>query len=118
MLNTFNANANADQAAYDRIRDTETHLRRHGRGLCDLLDALDAPGGFDALCELHGFFGTQHPNADEIAEALAEIERALEAQTASAADRIARDYCFDASSAIRWHGARISELRRRFQDAK
>ena len=34
-----------------------------------------------------------------------------------AADDAARDRGFDASAALRWHGARISELRSRFSSA-
>lgn len=114
MFNTLTPNTG--QAAHDRIADTERHLRRHGRSLCDLLDALDMPTAFDAFCDLHGAFGTQQPNARMIEDALAEIEQGLARQTASAIDTIARKRKFD-TAAIRWHGARISELLERFRSA-
>ncbi|MDO6732960.1 hypothetical protein Q4577_23390 [Marinovum sp. 2_MG-2023] len=44
-------NENIPQATYDRIADTEQHVRRHGAALCNLFDAFDAPSGFDALCD-------------------------------------------------------------------
>ncbi len=112
MLNT--TNFIAKQAAYDRIADTERHLRRHGAALCDLFDAFDAPSGFDGLCDLHGIFGNQNPDAGAIKSALQEIENALAKQTSQAADSAAHDRNFDASAALRWHGARISELLARF----
>lgn len=112
MLNTTNCNTN--QAAYDRIADTERHLRRHGAALCDLFDAFDAPSGFDGLCDLHGIFGNQNPDAAAIKSALQEIVDALAKQTTQAADRAAHDRNFDASAALRWHGARVSELLARF----
>jgi hypothetical protein len=110
-------NENIAQAAYDRIADTERHLRHHGPALCNLFDAFDAPSGFDALCDLHGIFGNQHPDAKLIRTALQEIETFLAKQTSQAADAAARDRGFDASGALRWHGARISELHARFCNA-
>ncbi|MCF3595771.1 hypothetical protein LZG00_17410 [Rhodobacteraceae bacterium LMO-12] len=104
-------NENIAQAAYDRIADTERHLRRHGPALCNLFDA------FDALCDLHGIFGNQHPDAKMIKTALQEIETFLAKQTSQAADAATRDRNFDASGALRWHGARISELHSRFCNA-
>ena len=115
MLKT--TNENIKQAAYDRIADTERHLRRHGPALCDLFNAFDAPAGFNALCDLHGTLGNQHPDATVIKTALQEIEDNLGKQTSQAADDAARDRGFDASAALRWHGARISELRSRFSSA-
>ncbi len=108
---------NNAQAAYDRIADTERNLRRHGPALCDLFNAFDAPSGFDALCDLHGIFGNQHPDANVIKTALQEIECALAKQSSQAVDTAARDRGFDASAALRWHGARISELHARFRNA-
>ncbi len=42
---------------FDAAAETETHLRRHGAGLCDLLDALGDKHGFLTLCDLHFVFG-------------------------------------------------------------
>lgn len=83
-------NENVAQAAYNRVADTERHLRRHGPALCNLFDAFDAPAGFDALCDLHGIFGNQHPDAKMIKTALREIEISLAKQTSQAADAAAR----------------------------
>jgi hypothetical protein len=107
MLNT--ASLNAAQAAYERIADAESHLRRHGASLCDLFSVFDAPSGFDAFCDLNSTFGNPHPNPNVIHAALMEIEAALSKQSAEAADSASRDRGFDASAALRWHGARISE---------
>lgn len=108
---------NTSQAAFDGIADTERHLRRHGPALCDLFSVFDAPAGFEALCDLHGIFGNQQRDAAVIKTALQEIECALRNQTSQAADSAARDRGFDASAALRWHGARISELHARFHNA-
>lgn len=110
-------NENTAQAASDRISDTEQHLRRHGPALCNLFDAFDAPSGFDALCDLHSIFGNQLPDAKMVKTALREIETFLAKQTSQAADAVARNRDFDASAALRWHGARISELHARFCNA-
>jgi hypothetical protein len=115
MLNTINYDRT--QAAFDRVADTERHLRRHGAALCDLFNVFDAPSGFDALCDLHGIYGNQNPDAVAIKEALQEIERSLSMQTTAVADNAARHLKFDASAALRWHGARISELLARFHRA-
>ncbi len=107
-----------DQAAADRIADTEKHLRDHGRSLCDLLDALDTPAGLDALCDLHGILDNQQPDARRVEEALSEIGDALASQTAASIAAIGRERKLDAPLAIRWHGARICELRERFRHAR
>lgn len=112
-----NTTEEAEQAAYDRIADTETHLRRHGAALCDLFNAFDAPSGFDALCDLHGVYGKPRPDVAVIKAALQEIKNALAKQTSQAVDAAGRDHSFDASAALRWHGARISELHARFHYA-
>ena len=116
MLNY--TNFDSVQAAYDRIADTEWHLRRHGAALCDLFGAFDAPSGFDALCDLHGIIGTKNPDATAIKDALQEIKDALARQTSQAADDAGHDRKFDASAALRWHGARISDLHARFDHAE
>ena len=116
MLN--NTTENAKQAAYDRIADTERHLRRHGAALCELFTVFDAPSGFDALCDLHGIYGNQRPQAAAIKAALEEIKVALAKQTSHVADTVAHDQNFDAPAALCWHGARISELYARFHYAE
>jgi len=115
MLNKHNFDST--QAACYRIADTERHLHRHGAALCVLFGAFDAQSGFNALCDLHGAFGYQHPDAMTIKLALQEIKEALARQTSQAADQVARDRDFDASAALRWHGARISKLHARFHCA-
>ena len=116
MLNS--TNFDTDQAAYDRIADTEWHLRHHGAALCDLFSAFDAPTGFDALCDLHGIFGNKHPDALAIKIALQEIMDALAQQTSQAADNAGYDRNFDAPAALRWHGARICDLLARFRHVR
>jgi len=101
-----NITETTNQAAYNRRADTERHLRRHGHALCDLFSVFDAPAGFDALCDLHGILGSRHPDAAVIKTGLQEIECALGNQTSHAADSAASERGFDASAALRSHGAR------------
>lgn len=84
--------------------------RRHGAGLCDLLGLLADEVAFDALCDLHGQFGAALPDAPLVLGALQTIQAALAARnTMDFHDlSIRKGYCVDA--AVRWYGARISEL--------
>lgn len=113
----ISTNFNAAQAAYDRIADTELHFRRHGASLSVLLDVFGASAGGDAFCELHGFLSSQQPDPGKIYAALQQIKKALSNQSAKAADIASRERGFDADAALRWHGARISELLGRFNNA-
>lgn len=115
MLNTATLDT-ADsrlRAAYA----VEQHLRRHGASLCDLLDALDDPSGFAALCDLHGTFGQPIADTDAVEAALRDIRRILADQTSSSLDRIGHERGLPASDMTRWHGARVSDLLARFRHA-
>lgn len=116
MLNTITLDTN--QARYDAAAATEAHLRRHGASLCDLLDALDDPSGFGALCNLNVALSAAFPEADAVEAALRDIHDSLEDQAPSALDRISRERNLPASDMTRWHGARISELLTRFLNAR
>ncbi|MEM5542653.1 hypothetical protein WNY61_07870 [Sulfitobacter sp. AS92] len=116
MLN--NSTTNLSQARYDAVAATEQHLRRHGAGLCDLLDALDDPAGFEALLRLHSAFSDRFPDSDAIEDALWDIVRYLADQTPSALDSTGRERNFPAPDMARWHGARVSELFNRFRFAR
>ena len=96
----------------------EKHLRRHGASLCDLLDALDDPSGFAALCDLHGAFGQPIPDADAVEAALRDIHRVLAEQIPSSLDRIGHERGLAASDMTLWHGARVSEFLARFRRAE
>lgn len=98
--------------------EVEQHLRRHGPGLCDLLDTLDDPSGFEALCDLQAAFGQPIPDADAVEAALRDILRILADQTPSSLDRIGHERGLPASDMTRWYGARISELLARFDHAE
>jgi len=115
MLNT--ANLNAAQAAYDRIADTEQYLRRHGASLCDVLDAFEATAALDAFSELHGFLSSQLPNPKKIQAALQQVKTALCNQSSESAVIRSCERGWDTDAALRWHGARVSELLGRFTDA-
>lgn len=106
------------QARYDAIAATEKYLRRNGRALCDLLDALDDPAGFEAFCRLHSAFSVPFPDADSIEDALHDIVRFLADQSTSSLDRTGRERNFPCCDMARYHGARISELFTRFRHAK
>ena len=73
MLNS--TKLEASQARFNAVAGTQDHLRRHGAGLCNLLDALDERSGFDALCELHGAISERFPDADAVEQALRDICR-------------------------------------------
>ncbi|WP_300057171.1 hypothetical protein [Sulfitobacter sp.] len=115
MLN--NSTANISQARYDAVAAIERHMRRHGAALCDLLDALDDPAGFEALCRLHSAFSHPFPDANDIEDALHDIVRFLADQSPSSLDRIGVERKFAASDTVRWHGARISEIYEKFRYA-
>lgn len=113
MLNTRNQYIN--QAQYNAVAASENHLRRHGASLCDLLDAITDPAGFEALCRLHSAFSCPFPDPDAIVDALQDIARFLADQSLSDLDCVARERNFPASEMARWHGARVSDLISRFR---
>ncbi len=113
----YTNNFNAAQAAYNRIADTKLHFRRNGASICELFTVFDAPAGFYAFCELHGFLSCQHPDPRAVKAALQQIEAALSIQSKEVANIASHDRGFDADAALRWHGARISELLGRFKNA-
>ena len=115
MLNT-NTLDNAE-ARLGAAYAAEQHLRRHGASLCGLLDALDDPSGFAALCNLHGAVGQPIPDADAVEAALRDIWRFLADQAPSSLDRIGHERGLPASDMTRWHGARVSDLLARFRHA-
>jgi hypothetical protein len=115
MLNT--TTLDTAEARLGAAYAVEQHLRRHGASLCDLLDALDDPSGFAALCDLHGAFGQPIPDADAVEAALRDIRRILADQAPTSLDRIGHERGLPASDMTRWHGARVSELLGRFRHA-
>jgi len=108
---------NTAEARLGAAYAVEQHLRRHGASLCDLLDALDDPSGFTALCDLHGAFGQPIPDTDAIEAALRDIQRVLADQRPSSLDRIGHDRGLPASDMTLWHGARVSEFLARLRHA-
>ena len=106
-----------DQARYDATADTQKHLRQHGASLCNLLDALENPRGFSALCDLHAAFGQPFPDANTVETALRNIHCVLADLAPSSLDRIGHARNLPASDMARWHGARVSELLARFLHA-
>ena len=115
MLNT--TTLDTAQARLGVAYAVEQHLRRHGASLCDLLDALDDPSGFAALCDLHSAFGQPIPDTDAVEVALRDIRRILADQAPSSLDRIGHERGLPASDMMRWHGARVSDLLARFRHA-
>lgn len=101
---------NSDQARYNATTDAQSYLCQHGASLCDLLDALDDPAGFGALCDLHGAFSQPFPDPEAVETALGAIHRILAVLAPSALDRIGQARNLPASDMARWHGARVSEL--------
>ncbi|UOA30513.1 hypothetical protein DSM110093_00262 [Sulfitobacter sp. DSM 110093] len=116
MLSTDTANIS--QTRYDAVAATERHLRYNGARLCNLLDALDDPAGFEALCRLHSAFSHPFPDADAIEDAVNEITRFLADQSRSSLDKISTERNFAAADMAQWHGARISEIHGKFFHAR
>jgi hypothetical protein len=106
-----------DQARYNAIFDAQNYLHRDGASLCDLLDALDDPAGFSALCDLHAAFSQPFPDPEAVQTALVLIHRVLEGLAPSALDRIGHKRGMPAPDMACWHGARVSELLARFRHA-
>ncbi|GGH41436.1 hypothetical protein SAMN05444007_1199 [Cribrihabitans marinus] len=116
MLNT--SNLDAAEARLGAAYAAEKHLHRHGGSLCDLLDALDDPSGFAALCNMHGVFGQPIPDVDAVEAALRDIHRVLADQRPSSLDRTGHERGLPVSDMMQWHGARVSELLARFRHAE
>lgn len=112
MLNT--TTLDTAEAHLGTAYAAERHLRSHGASLCDLLDVLDDPSGFSALCDLHGAFGQPIPDTDAVEVALQDIPRILTDQAPSSLDRIGHERGLPASGMTLRHGARLSELLARF----
>lgn len=110
MQNSTTAIRDIDQARYNATADARSYLHRHGASLCDLLDALDDPAGFSALCDLHVAFSQPFPDLKAVQSALGSIHRTLAGLAPSALDRIGQARNLPASDMARWHGARVSEL--------
>lgn len=115
MLNT--TTLDTAEARLGAAYTVEQYLRRHRASLCDLLDALDDPSGFAALCDLHSAFGQPIPDADAVEAALREIHCILAGQAPSSLDRIGHERGLPASDMTLWHGARVSEFLARLRHA-
>ncbi|MCE0505006.1 hypothetical protein LR948_06565 [Roseivivax sp. GX 12232] len=85
-------------------------LRRHGAGLCDLLDLAAGPTAFDALCDLHAQSGSVCPDTYLVRGALRTIHEALASVQASTLDEVSLRAGYCVGTALRWYGARISDL--------
>lgn len=114
MQNSTTAILDTEQARYSATVDAQSYLRQHGASLCDLLDTLDEPTGFSALCDLHAAYSQPFPDPEAVQTALRAIHRVLAGLAPSALDRIGHEQNLPASDMARWHGARVSELLARF----
>lgn len=92
------------------LQAARTYFRRHGRGLCDLLDELDEPTGVDAFCDISGEFGKETPDSAVVYAYLKEMVCILGEQPPSLIEKLARERSFSAMQSLNWHGARLSEL--------
>lgn len=112
MLNTTPPDTAETRLGTDYV--VEQHLHRHGAGSCDLLDALDNPSGFVALCDLYGAFGQPIRNAYTVEGALQAIQCLLADQAPSPLDWISHQRGLPVSDMAWWHDVRVSELLARF----
>ncbi len=62
--------------------------RKHGAGLCDLIDFLADEVAFDALCDMHGQSGGGLLDTQLILRALATIHARLASQNTEAVDAL------------------------------
>lgn len=110
MFKTQNTASGPNDASCAAALATVDFLRRHGAGLCDLIDILSDETAFEALCDLHGQSGAAVPDARLVRRALRTIRSALAAQEIRKVDALShrRGYCVDTS--LRWYGARVSDL--------
>ena len=108
------AHVGNDRAA-EAALDATDFLRRHGAGLCDLLDIATDEVAFDAMCDLHSQSGSMFPDVHLVRSAPRTIHDALAAAKAGKLDELSlcAGYCVD--TALRWYGARISDLLAAFQ---
>ena len=112
MLNT--TALDIDPARSNAVADAQRFLRRHGAGLCDLLDALSDPLGFAALCDLQEACDQPFPDPNAVETALGTIYHALADEAPSSLDKISYARNLSASEMVMWHGARVSEILARF----
>lgn len=116
-MTTMNPDTAAtDPRALDAALDVATFLRRHGAGLCDLLDMFDHAAAFEALCDLNAQRDHAQPDPQVSQVALQRIVHQLGQMPVSHVDRIARAARLDVDAALRWYGARLTDLLAAFPD--
>ena len=110
-MTTMNPDTTAtDPRALDAALDVATFLRRHGAGLCDLLEALGQAEAFEALCDLNAQGDHAQPDPQVSQAALQRIVHQLGQMPVSHVDRITRAARLDVDAALRWYGARLTDV--------
>ncbi len=99
----------------DLMRATSAFVREHGTGLSDLVDILADTSAIDALCELAANLNATTPCPSVLRTAIETILEALSRVSIPDADRLGRYWGTDVGAATRWYGARLAELRTRFE---
>ena len=107
---TCTISAASNQRQMDAAFDALAFVRKNGAGLCTLIDALSAEDAFEALCYLHSQEGSVAPNPDRVEDALMRIVTPLQAEKPSNLDAAAKIVRFEIDTALRWYGARLSDL--------
>lgn len=107
---TFTNTALPNQRQVDAAYDALAFVRKNGGGLCDLIDALSAEDAFEALCELHAQEENIQPDPDRVKQALVRILSPLQDEKPSNLDEVAKIVRFEIDTALRWYGARLSDL--------
>ena len=97
-MTDHNPNCDVYGSAVDAVRE---HLRNEGASLCTLLEALEDHSAIDAFLDLNTEFGKRDPDVPAI-------------QSFEHLDLLARIMNSPTSDAIRWHGAKVSDLVARF----
>ena len=110
-MTDHNPNCDVYGSAVDAVRE---HLRNEGASLCTLLEALEDHSAIDAFLDLNTEFGKRDPDVPAIQRALLAIADRLGSQSFEHLDLLARIMNSPTSDAIRWHGAKVSDLVARF----
>ncbi|QFS84852.1 hypothetical protein FIU97_19360 (plasmid) [Roseivivax sp. THAF40] len=89
------------EAAHIFAYEVGKFCTRHGTGLCELVEIIHGDAGVDAYCDLLGELCQKFPDPIVVKGRLLNILRALEE---------ARDVPLAFSDALRWNGAKLSDL--------
>ena len=83
------------------VQDAQTFFEKHGNSLSEVLHVFGGDSALDLFCDANRLLEGLDPNHGQVGETLKKILNVLKKATGY-------DVRYDA--ALRWHGARISDL--------